>query len=242
MSVGIKPAPPYPETPALGRYLPEHSRMLFGRRLVQASLRRTAVGCGYQLIGVTAADAVVTIAVGSRGKGHGIEVIKRLFGATVVALCFGGTAVSAAAPPTTTPPAVPVPAPAPTQQPTGFGRREDEPLCHRLLHRHDASLRRPVRRIAPWSAYETFGDTCAGRRPAGTLRFCTDVFTDAVVQQTSPTTTSAADYFGADVHDHRPAGAAGSAHRSRPGEPDPRCGWLLGRRDTRRRRALATIR
>jgi hypothetical protein len=39
------------------------------------------------------------------------------------------------------------------------------------------------------SAYETFGDTCAGRQPAATGRYCTDVFTDTVVEQTSPTTT-----------------------------------------------------
>ncbi len=40
------------------------------------------------------------------------------------------------------------------------------------------------------SAYETYGDTCAGRRPAGTIPYCTEVFTDTVAQQTSPTTTS----------------------------------------------------
>jgi hypothetical protein len=39
------------------------------------------------------------------------------------------------------------------------------------------------------SAYETFADTCAGRQPAATGRFCADVFTDTVVQPTSPTTT-----------------------------------------------------
>jgi hypothetical protein len=38
------------------------------------------------------------------------------------------------------------------------------------------------------SAYETYGDTCAGRQPAATGRFCTAVFTDTVVQQTATTT------------------------------------------------------
>ena len=37
------------------------------------------------------------------------------------------------------------------------------------------------------SAYEAFGDTCAGRRPAGTLPYPTQVFSDTVVQQTSAT-------------------------------------------------------
>jgi hypothetical protein len=40
------------------------------------------------------------------------------------------------------------------------------------------------------SAYETYGDTCAGRRPAGNLLFCTEVFIDTAVQQTSQPTTS----------------------------------------------------
>jgi hypothetical protein len=39
------------------------------------------------------------------------------------------------------------------------------------------------------SAYEAFGDTCAGRQPAATGRYCAEVFTDTVAQQTTPTTT-----------------------------------------------------
>ena len=116
-------------------------------------------------------------------------MIKPILAAMVFALCWGATAVSAAASPTTTPP--PVPAPAPTQQPTGLGDDEAMNLyaiacfigtmqaCDNLYNQSPLG-----------SAYETYGDTCAGRRPAGTLPFCTEVFTDTVAQQTSPSTTS----------------------------------------------------
>jgi hypothetical protein len=118
-------------------------------------------------------------------------VIKRLIGATVVALCFGGTAVSGAAPPTTTPPAGPVPAPAPTQQPTGLGDDEAMNLYAIACFIGTMEACDTLYNQSPLgSAYETYGDTCAGRRPAGTLPYCTEVFTDTVVQQTSPTTTS----------------------------------------------------
>jgi hypothetical protein len=117
-------------------------------------------------------------------------MVKRTVGAMVFAL-FLGVATSAAASPTTTPPAAPVPAPPPTQQPTGLGNDEAMNLyaiacfigtmqaCDNLYNQSPLG-----------SAYETYGDTCAGRRPAGTLPYCADVFTDTVVQQTSPTTTS----------------------------------------------------
>jgi hypothetical protein len=84
---------------------------------------------------------------------------------------------------TTTPVAVAADIPAPTQQPTGLGTDARMDLlaiacfngtmqaCDDL---HDES---PV-----GSAYENFADTCAGRRPAGTGRYCTDVFTDTDVQ------------------------------------------------------------
>ncbi len=125
-------------------------------------------------------------------------MIKRLIGATVVALCLGGAAVSAAAPPTTTPPAAPVPAPAPTQQPTGLGTDGAMDLLANACFNGTMQACDDLYAQSPaGSAYETFGDTCAGRQPAATGRFCSDVFTDAVVQQTSPTTTSPTTVAGA---------------------------------------------
>jgi hypothetical protein len=119
------------------------------------------------------------------------EVIKRIVGAMVFALCLGGTAVSAAASPTTTPPAGPVPAPAPTLRPTGLG--DDEAMNLLALACFIGTMQacdNLYNRSPLGSAYETYGDTCAGRRPAGTLPFCTEVFTDTAAQQTSPTTAS----------------------------------------------------
>jgi hypothetical protein len=103
-------------------------------------------------------------------EGNG-GMVKRTVGATVCALVLGA-ATSAGASPTTTPPGGQVPAPPPTQQPT-------MQACDNLYNQSPLG-----------SAYETYGDTCAGRRPAGTLPYCTEVFTDTVVQQASPTTTS----------------------------------------------------
>jgi hypothetical protein len=118
-------------------------------------------------------------------------MIKRLIGATVVALCLGGAAVSAAAPPTTTtPPAAPVPAPAPTQQPTGLGTDGAMDLLANACFNGTMQACDDLYAQSPTSsAYETFGDTCAGRQPAGTGRFCSDVFTDSVVQPTPTSTT-----------------------------------------------------
>ena len=100
-----------------------------------------------------------------------------------------------AEPSATTPP---VPAPAPTEQPTGLGTDGAMDLlanacfngtmqaCDDLYDQSPAS-----------SAYETYGDTCAGRQPAATGVYCTAVFTDTVVQQTSPTTTTPSTAAGA---------------------------------------------
>ena len=125
-------------------------------------------------------------------------MFKRLIGATVVALSLGGAAVSAAAPPTTTPPAAPVPAPAPTQQPTGLGTDGAMDLLANACFNGTMQACDDLYAQSPaGSAYETFGDTCAGRQPAATGQFCSDVFTDTVVQQTSPTTTPPTTVAGA---------------------------------------------
>ena len=117
-------------------------------------------------------------------------MIKRLVGATVVALCFGGAAVSAAVPPTTAPPAAPVPGPAPTQQPTGLGTDGRMDLLAIACFNGTMQACDDLYDESPaGSAYKTFADTCAGRQPAGTGRYCADVFIDTVVQPTSPTTT-----------------------------------------------------
>ena len=118
-------------------------------------------------------------------------MIKRVVGTTVLTLCLGGTTVSAAASPTTTPPVGPVPAPAPTQQPTGLGTDEAMNLLAIACFIGSMQACDNLYNQSPLgSAYETFGDTCAGRRPAGTLPYCTEVFSDTVVQQTSATPTS----------------------------------------------------
>ena len=92
----------------------------------------------------------------------------------------------AAAPPTTTP--APVPAPAPTQQPTGLGTDAAMDLLANACFNGTMQACDDLYDQSPaGSAYETYGDTCAGRQPAATNRFCTTVFTDTNVQQTSPT-------------------------------------------------------
>jgi hypothetical protein len=95
-----------------------------------------------------------------------------------------------AAPPTTTPPAAPVPAPAPTQQPTGLGTDAAMDVLANACFNGTMQACDDLYAQAPdGSAYLTFGDTCAGRQPAGTDRYCTRVFTDTAVQQTATTTT-----------------------------------------------------
>ena len=133
-------------------------------------------------------DARITLAVGFSGERPGDQIAERVIGATVAALCFGGAGLCAAAPPTTTPPAGPVPAPAPTQQPTGLGADARMDLLAAACFNGTMQACDDLYDESPLaSAYETFADTCAGRQPAGTGRYCTDVFTDTVVQQTSPT-------------------------------------------------------
>ena len=189
-------------------------------------------------------DARITLAVGFSGERPGDQMAKRVIGATVAALCFGGrrtvrcgtpdddTACRAGASSCADPAANRV-----------GGRCEDGPVGRRVLQRHDASLRRPLRRIArllrPMKRSPT---PVPGRQPAGTGRYCTDVFTDTVVQQTSPTIAPPPTTSVPLVDDHRSIGAAGSADQPRSGKPDTRCGWLLGRRDPGRRCALAPVR
>ena len=95
-----------------------------------------------------------------------------------------------AAPPTTTPPAAPVTAPAPSQQPTGLGTDGAMDLLASACFNGTMQACDDLYVQSPdGSAYQTYGDTCAGRQPAGTGRYCTTVFTDAVVQQPATTTT-----------------------------------------------------
>ena len=100
------------------------------------------------------------------------------------------TTTTTAAPPSTVLQTAPVPAPAPTQQPTGLGTDAAMDLyaiaCFNGTMQACDNL---YDQSALGSAYETFGDTCAGRQPAGTGRYCTDVFTDTVAQHSSPTIT-----------------------------------------------------
>jgi hypothetical protein len=113
----------------------------------------------------------------------------RVIGSMVVALCFASAGVGAAAPPTTTPPAAPVPAPAPTQQPTGLGTDARMDLLAAACFNGTMQACDDLYDESPLgSAYEAFADTCAGRQPAGSGRYCSDVFTDTVAQPTAPTT------------------------------------------------------
>ena len=84
--------------------------------------------------------------------------------------------------------AAPIPAPVPTQEPTGLGTDSAMDLlanscfngsmqaCDDLYGRSPAD-----------SAYETYGDTCAGRQSADSGQFCVDAFTDTAANPT-PTT------------------------------------------------------
>jgi hypothetical protein len=81
--------------------------------------------------------------------------------------------------PSTSAPAAPVPAPAPTQQPTGLGTDAAmDVLATTCFNGTMQACDDLYSRSPAGSAYETFGDTCAGRQPAATGRHCTDVFTD----------------------------------------------------------------
>ncbi len=97
-----------------------------------------------------------------------------------------------AAPPTTAtnPPAAAVPAPAPTEEPTGLGTDGAMDLLANACFNGTMQACDDLYAQSPASSpYETYGDTCAGRQPAGTNRFCTAVFTDNVVQPTPTSTT-----------------------------------------------------
>jgi hypothetical protein len=86
-----------------------------------------------------------------------------------------------------TPPGGLEPAPAPSEQPSGLGTDARMNLlavacfngamqaCDDLFDESPAG-----------SAYETFADTCAGRQLAATGRYCADVFSDTVSQDTAP--------------------------------------------------------
>lgn len=96
----------------------------------------------------------------------------------VVAVLAVGGAVVAAAPLAAAPPsAMSVPSTLPPAPPTGLGTDAmydalanlcfagDMAACDSLYSRSDVG-----------SAYETYGDTCAGRKPAGTGEYCLDTF------------------------------------------------------------------
>ena len=72
-----------------------------------------------------------------------------------------------------------VPAPTATSAPTGLG---DDPALDRLAvacHDGDMSSCDELYDTSDvGSAYETYGDTCAGRREAGAWPYCTDVYSD----------------------------------------------------------------
>jgi len=94
--------------------------------------------------------------------------------------------------------AAPVPPPPPTQEPVGLGT--DGHLDNLASNCHGGSMQAcddlfdesPV-----GSQYELYGDTCAGRQPAGTGLYCSDAFLDAGAAATTvaapapPTTTAA---------------------------------------------------
>jgi hypothetical protein len=73
-----------------------------------------------------------------------------------------------------------VPAPAATWQASGLG---DDPALDRLAQDcHDGGMSACdvlFDQSDVDSAYEEYGDTCAGRRPAGEWAYCTDVFYDS---------------------------------------------------------------
>jgi hypothetical protein len=72
-----------------------------------------------------------------------------------------------------------VPAPTATSAPTGLG---DDPVLDRLAvacHDGDMSSCDDLYDESDVdSAYEEYGDTCAGRREAGAWAYCTDVYSD----------------------------------------------------------------
>ena len=125
-------------------------------------------------------------------------MLKRLAALILVGMGLVPAVASAqqAAPPTTTPPAAPIPAPAPTQEPTGLGTNGARRVGLGVLQRLDASLRRPLQQAddPANAAYTAYGDTCAGRQVAGTGLLCTRVFLDGpgMGQPVGPTTTVAA--------------------------------------------------
>lgn len=124
--------------------------------------------------------------------------MKRLIaGAALTAVLLGGGVAAAAVPPITTPPAPPVPAPAPTQQPTGLGA--DGALdklasaCFNGSMQACDDLYEAARQGPANEAYLSYGDTCAGRQAEGTGIFCVEAFLDGpgMGQPVGPTTTVA---------------------------------------------------
>ena len=73
-----------------------------------------------------------------------------------------------------------VPAPGATQQPVGLG---DDPALDRLAREcFDGAMTAcdDLFDDSGWgSDYEDYGDTCAGRKPAGDGEYCADVFSDS---------------------------------------------------------------
>jgi hypothetical protein len=74
-----------------------------------------------------------------------------------------------------------VPAPPATLEATGLG---DDPRMDQLAQAcHDGDMAACDDLFVQselYSGYETYGDTCGGRRSAGEWSFCTDVFSDSM--------------------------------------------------------------
>ena len=120
---------------------------------------------------------------------------RSIVGAAVAAVLLGG-GVGAAAPPTTTPPTGPVPAPAPTQQPSGLGTigslDQLASACFNGSMQACDDLYEAARQDPANEAYISYGDTCAGRQAPGTGILCTGAFLDgpAMGQPAGPTTVA----------------------------------------------------
>jgi hypothetical protein len=74
---------------------------------------------------------------------------------------------------------VPDQIPPPTQEPDGLGTDADlDELAQECYDAEMQSCDDLYERAPAESEYEAYGDTCAGRQPEHTRRYCTDVFED----------------------------------------------------------------
>jgi hypothetical protein len=108
--------------------------------------------------------------------------MRRLFAGAAFAAALVGGGVATAAEPATTPPAAPTPAPAPTQEPPGPGANaaldQLAVACFNGSMQSCDDLYEAARQDPANQAYIAYGDTCAGRQPAGTGVLCARVFLD----------------------------------------------------------------